>query len=792
MKKFLGTMSLAFLTLFALAQNKVLVKGIITDKQSRVPLAGASISLGSIRIITDETGHFLFSRINPGSYRLVVSSIGYQGSVQDLQVKDAVTDLSIALEPAVLYLEPLEVKAVRASDKAPFAKTNLSKEEIGKNNLGQDIPFLLNQTPSVVVNADAGNGVGYTAMRIRGSDATRINVTLNGIPYNDAESMGTFFVNLPDFASSVSSIQVQRGVGTSSNGASAFGATLNLATNEYNEKPYAEFNNSFGSFNTWKNTVRAGSGLIDGHFTVDARLSKISSDGYIDRATSDLHSFYLSTAWMNKRSSLRFNLFSGKEKTYQAWYGVAEPLLHTDRTNNPAGTEKSGAPYDNQTDNYTQTHYQLFFNHAFSNTWSFNTAAFLTRGFGYYEEYKANAAFSKYGLPNVTIGGTTITSSDLVRQRWLDNYFYGQTFSLRHKNGGNELTFGGGWSRYDGTHFGTLPWIQLSNAPKDYRYYDYDAVKKDVNFYAKWQHQLGRYFTSFADVQYRNVNHTMNGFQGNPQLLVNRHFNFINPKAGITYARNGMQLYFSYALGNKEPNRDDFQASPVNQPKHETMHDFELGFEKKNSRYRFAADVYYMYYRNQLVLTGKINDVGANTRINVPYSYRLGLELQASAILSDHFNVAANIAFSRNKISSFTEYIDNFDTNGQDAIAHRNTNISYSPAVVGGLTLNVLPVQQLTLSLMSKWVGKQYMDNTQNENRKLNGFFVQDARLSWQVNTGLFRDCRVIAQVNNLFNKQYEPNGFTYNYISGGVAITENGYYPMAGTNFVFGLNIGL
>jgi iron complex outermembrane receptor protein len=792
MKKFLGTMMLALLTIFASAQSgKSLVQGTVAESGTKTPVAGATVSIGNQQTLTDGLGHFSFGRISPGKYVLAVTSLGYR---DHRQMVDAATNLAleISLTPTSLFLQPLEVKAVRASDKAPFAKTNLNKEQVAKNNLGQDIPFLLNQTPSVVINSDAGNGVGYTGIRIRGSDATRVNVTLNGIPYNDAESMGTYFVDLPDIASSVNSIQIQRGVGTSSNGAGAFGGTINLATNEYNEKAYGELNNNFGSFNTWKNTLKAGTGLLGEHFTFDARLSRITSDGFIDRAKSDLKSFYTSAAYLNKRSSLRLNIFSGKEKTYQAWYGVPESLLKTDRSNNPAGTEKTGTPYDNQTDNYTQTHYQLFFNHSFTGGWSFNTAGFLTRGKGYYEEYKADQSFSKYGLPNVVSGGTAITKTDLVRQRWLDNYFYGQIASLQYRDSKDELVFGGGWTKYDGRHYGNIAWLQAGTVSKDYRYYNYTAVKTDINFYTKWQHQLSAHWSGFADLQYRHVNHRMNGFQGSPALVVDRSFNFVNPKAGITYSNNGLQAYLSYALGNKEPNRDDFQASPLMQPTNETLHDFELGIEKKGAGYQLGATLYYMYYVNQLVLTGQINDVGSYTRKNLPRSHRMGVELQATAVVNSWINVAANLTLSSNKIKSFTEYIDNYDTGGQDAVAHKNTDISFSPAVIGGATINLLPVHNVEFSLLSKYVGKQYMDNSQNENRKLNAFFVQDIRAAWTIKNVLFKEWRIIGQVNNLFNKKYEPNGYTYSYVYNNVLTTDNGYYPMAGTNFMFGVNIRL
>ncbi|NCI49745.1 TonB-dependent receptor [Sediminibacterium roseum] len=794
MKKFLGTLMLAFLTASAFAQpTKSPVQGTVTESGSSTPIAGATISLGSRQSVTDENGKFVFTNPALGRYELLVSSLGHKPYRQDIDVKNSNAALSISLTPSSLYLQPLEVRSVRASDKAPFTKTNITKEQIAKNNFGQDVPFLLDQTPSVVVNSDAGNGIGYTGIRIRGSDATRVNVTLNGIPYNDAESMGSYFVDLPDIASSVNSIQIQRGIGTSSNGAGAFGGTINLATNEYNEKAYAESNNSFGSFNTWKNTLKAGSGLIGDHFTVDARLSRINSDGFIDRAKSDLKSFYFSTAYLNKKSSLRLNIFSGKEKTYQAWYGVPENKLQSDRSYNPAGTEKTGAPYDNQTDNYTQTHYQLFFNHSFSSSWSFNTAVFLTRGKGYYEEYKAQQSFTKYGLPaSVVVGGTTYTQTDIVRQRWLDNYFYGQILSLQYKNKNDEFTFGGGWTVYDGKHYGTIAWLQYGTVPANHRYYDYPAKKTDVNVYTKWQHRIDANWTSFADLQYRYVKHDMNGFEDNPNLYVSRDFDFINPKAGITYAKNGWQTSISYALGRKEPNRDDFQAGITTQPKAETMHDIEAGVEKRTAAYHFGATVYYMYYINQLVLTGQINDVGSYTRKNIPHSYRLGIELQAAAVVNKWMNVAGNLTLSRNKIASYTEYIDNYDNGGQDEKVHRNTDISFSPPVTAAATLSFIPVRNVELSFISKYVGKEYMDNSQDETRKLNAFFVQNIRASWTFKKLLFSEWNITGMVNNVFNKRYEPNGYTYSYVSGGSVYTDNGYFPMAGTNYVLGVNIRL
>jgi len=527
-----------------------------------------------------------------------------------------------------LFLEPVEVKATRAGENSPFTKTNLTKKQIEKVNLGQDLPFILNQTPSVVVNSDAGNGVGYTGIRIRGSDASRINVTLNGVPFNDAESQGTFFVDLPDISSSVGSIQVQRGVGTSSNGAGAFGASINISTNEVNLKPYAEFNNSYGSFNTWKNTIKVGSGLLDDHFTMDLRLSKISSDGYIDRASSDLRSFYFSTAYLGKKNSLRFNMFSGKEKTYQAWYGVSEADLKTNRTINYAGMERTGEPYDNETDNYKQDHYQLFYNQEFTSRLKFSAGLFYIKGKGYYEQYKADEAYADYGLPEPISGTGTITNTDLVRQLWLDNDFYGSIFSLQYKTDNSQYAFGGGWNRYEGNHYGDVIWAEKGLALPA-RWYDLDANKNDLTLYFKQQTKISSLLSVFYDLQYRGVKYNLYGFRDNPDIIITNTYNFFNPKAGLSFQKNEWSGYLSYSLGQKEPNREDFEAGLDQQPKPEKLNDLELGAEKRNDKYNVGITGYYMHYKDQLVLTGKINDVGAYTRTKFPKGNGMVVELTA-------------------------------------------------------------------------------------------------------------------------------------------------------------------
>lgn len=686
-------------------------------------------------------------------------------------------------------LSPVELRAIRAGTNSPFSKTNISKEAIEDNNLGQDIPFLLNQTPSVVVNSDAGNGIGYTGIRIRGTDATRINVTLNGIPYNDAESQGTFFVDLPDFSSSTGSIQIQRGVGSSSNGTGAFGASINLSTNEINKDAYAELNNSFGSFNSWKNTLKAGTGLRNG-FSTDVRLSRISSDGFIDRATSDLTSLYFSQAYRSKKTGLRLNIFTGKEKTYQAWYGISQADLDAgNRTVNYAGTEKPGDPYKNETDNYTQTHYQFFFDQELSDKLHFNTALFWTKGKGYYEQYKAEDDYANYNMPYPTNGSGTIYTSDFIRQLWLDNDFYGTIFSLQYRHKKVQATFGGSYTKYEGDHFGKVIWASEGLTAID-SWYDLNAFKNDLTLYLKQQTQLNEYWYLYYDLQFRNVNYNINGFRNNPAIRTNKEFNFFNPKLGITYSKNNWKAYLSYSIASKEPNRDDFEAGINQQPKPERLFDTEAGMERTGKKYSWSAGLYYMRYKDQLVLTGKINDVGAYTRTNIPDSYRAGVELQGTVILSQQFNITGNLTLSQNKISRFEEYIDDYDNGGQLKNNYSDVTIAYSPSAIGSFIINYLPVKKLEISLQNKYVGKQYLDNTQNEDRALDAFFVQDIRVNYRINKKLPKEISITGQVNNILNVKYEPNGYTFSYIYGGSFITENYYFPMAGIHFMLALNL--
>lgn len=795
MKFLFGTLVCSILSFATFSQTQQLftISGNIVSSKDNQPIVAATISCNNISTTSAANGNFKFDNtFKQGKYTVTVTCVGYATQQKNVEVINKNVILFFELQPSAKYLEPLEITSIRANDNAPFSKTNLSKTQLQTLNQGQDLPFVLNQTPSVVVNSDAGNGIGYTGIRIRGTDATRINVTLNGIPYNDAESQGTYFVDLPDFASSANSIQIQRGVGTSSNGTGAFGGTINVNTNELNETKYAEINNGYGSFNSLKNTIKLGTGLIDNHFTIDARLSQIKSDGYVDRASSNLQSAALSTAYISSKSSLRFNVFLGKEKTYQAWNGINAETLDTNRTYNSSGTEKPGQPYNNETDNYWQNHYQLFYNHTVNNNWCYNIATFYTKGYGYYENYNADQKYKDY-IPTYLGNAQT----DLIKQQWLDNDFYGQIFSVQYKNVKNIVTVGGSWSNYKGNHNGQVIWAASGGFEPNYKYYDVDAKKVESSIYAKWQYNVDANFSLFTDLQYRYVNHDMKGFKANPTLYVDRKFSFVNPKLGVMYNKNNWKTYFSYALANKEPNRDDFEANIYEQPQHEQLHDFEAGIETKNNSYSLGVTAYYMLYKNQLVLTGKINDVGSYTRINVDNSYRAGIELQGGYSFTKWLQLHANLTLSQNKIGNFTEYVYEQDWNtgaiiSTTEIPHSNTDISFSPNVISSQQVSIKLTNNFELNLIGKYVGKQYLDNTQNAARKLDAYYTQDVKAILNIPTKICKQLQCIVSVNNIFNKKYQPNGYTYSYISSATFYTENYYYPMAGTNFMISLNIKL
>src|SRR5450432_2605712 len=811
MKKLLW--GICFLTVqqIAWAQSKTIL--LITDASGN-PVANASIELEKTGVFSaSENGELIVYTRQTGELKCRVSSVGFKNI--DTTITLPWAHIVFVMTRLTLLLEPVEIKALRAGDKSPFAKTNLSKTDIEKLNLGQDLPVVLSQTPSVITTSDAGNGVGYTSMRIRGTDATRINVTVNGIPYNDAESQGTYFVDLPDITSSLSTIQIQRGAGTSSNGAGAFGASINLSTNEVNEKAYAEINNSFGSFNTWKNTVKFGTGLINNHFTFDARLSKISSDGFIDRGSSALKSFYTSAAYITKTTSIRFNFISGKEKTYQAWNGIPQYKLFynkdsllnhyynnlgslyftpADSTNlfNSNPRKYNVFTYPNQTDNYQQDHYQLFFNHQFTSDWSLNTAIYLSKGRGYYEEYKNDASYSNYGLPD----NGMITSTDLVRQLWLNNNLYGTIFSLLHKTKKDQFSFGGGWNQYDGKHYGDIIWAANGGVPKDYQWYYNKAVKKDFNLYSKYQYKLTNHLEVLVDLQYRRVDYNINGTRDFPGLQINNTFNFFNPKFGLTYSYGSTVAYGSYAFANKEPNRDDYEngANSTTVPKAEHLQDLELGLEENKFNYGWGINLYYMNYRDQLILTGKINDVGDALRINTPHSYRAGIELQGRYKINKTVQLSGNLTLSDNKIKDFYDYTPRYDASfnllQQDTSYFRKTNLAFSPSVIASALLQVFPFANAEIITSVKYAAKQYLDNTSSNAKSINDYFVQDLTFQYSLHNIVAKEITIVARMNNVWNKLYESNGYTYSYFYDKALVKENFYFPMAGRNFILALNV--
>ncbi len=771
-----------------MASAQFSISGKITETNSGKSLSGAGISLAGSYISTqsDASGNYTLKNLKEGSYTLHITYLGYQTIEQHIQL-NANSILNFQMNTNTLLADEVLVRATRASENSATTYSSLNKAELEKNNLGRDLPFLLNQTPSVVVNSDAGNGIGYTGIRIRGSDPTRLNVTINGIPYNDTESQGTFWVNLPDFASSVDNIQIQRGVGTSTNGAGAFGGSLNIQTTTRRDSAYAELNNTVGSYETVKNTVSAGTGLINNKFSFDGRLSRIKSDGYIDRGSSMLKSYFLSGAYYGKNDLLRANVFSGTEKTYQAWNGVPENLLESNRTFN-------GFTYDDQTDNYTQDHYQLLYSHSFSPQLTANGALHYTYGRGYYEEFKEGETLSKYGIDPFTIGGTTITKSDLVRRRWLDNNFYGLTYSLNYVHtAALNFTFGGAYNEYNGDHFGEVirgKFIPVGNS--NGHYYQGNGFKTDFNAYAKAEFELGK-LNLFADLQYRGINYTIRGTDKN-RIALNQEdqLNFFNPKLGLSYHLDPQNnVYASIAVANKEPNRDDYvNSTPANRPSSENLLDIEAGYRIRGNNFTAGINSYAMFYKDQLVLTGKVNDVGEYIRQNVKDSYRYGLELDGKSQINSALSWGLTAALSSNKIKNFTEFIDDYDNGGQLVSEHNDVEQAFSPKFVGSSELSFHPFKKAEIALLSKYVSDQYLDNTSNSERKLDAFFVNDLRLAYNTSFKGLKNIGLTFLLNNVFSELYEANGYTFSYLYGGAFTTENYYYPQAPRNFLLSLSL--
>jgi len=794
-----------------LASAQFSLSGKISDQQTGQALPGATISIdGSYSsTIADANGAYNFKSLKAGSYLIKVSYVGYQLLQKTVSVTAPAT-LNFALTAGNVIADEVTVKATRASANSATTFTNLNRKDLEKNNFGQDMPYLLNQTPSAVITSDGGTGIGYTGIRIRGSDGTRTNVTLNGIPLNDAEDQGAYFIDLPDLVSSVDNIQIQRGVGTSTNGAGAFGASINMQSSTRRDSAYAQLDNSIGSYSSYKNTISVGTGLVGGNFTFDGRLSRIESDGYIDRAASHLKSFFLSGAYYGKNTLIRANVFSGYEQTYQAWDGIPEYTLYSgNRTYNELGLEADGKTfYNNQTDNYTQNYAQLLVDQKLTTNLSFSGALFYTKGFGYYEEYKPDETLSDYGITPVTVGAVTITQTPLVRRLWLNTDFYGVTYALHYEPQKEfHFTLGGAYNEYLGAHYNNIEWTQESTSiPPDFEYSRNNAKKTDFNVFGKLDYQAGN-FTFFADLQYRHINYSFLGFDQNLNNVQQQvSLDFFNPKAGVTYQIDPQSnMYASVAVANHEPNRSDYVVStPDTRPSPENLKDFELGYRLNTSAFKGGINGFYMLYKDQLVLTGALNYVGEAVRVNVPDSYRAGIEFDGKLKITDQLSWAATAALSQNKIKSYTASYYNSDNKTTVSGDLSNTDIAYSPSFVGSSEIGWMPVKGGEIAFISKYVGMQYLDNTsnanpagypaadpQNSNRTIDSYFVNNVRLRYNFTTKAIKNIGIGFLVYNIFSTKYITNGATYPDIESGHVVNYNYYFPQAPRNYFLTLSLG-
>jgi iron complex outermembrane receptor protein len=782
------------LHLYAQVSFKGTVKG--TGNES---LIGAHVLLNNhfYRAVTDENGSFALDNIRRGTYTLTISFIGYQPISELIRIQND-TIVRIELIQSATISDAVIVSGVRASQNTPTTFSILDKEEIERNNMAQDLPYLLNLEPSVVTTSDAGTGIGYTSLRIRGSDITRINVTINGIPLNDPESHAVYWVDIPDFASSVNSLQIQRGVGSSTNGAGAFGASMNLETNALNSKPFGILSLAGGSYNTRKVSFKAGTGKIKDHWYFEGRASALTSDGYIDRASSDLSSFFIQGGYYDEKTLIKAVTFGGKEKTYQAWYGIDKETMKTDRTFNWAGAifndDGSIRYYDNQSDNYKQDHYQLHISRILTNNMNINVSGHYTKGSGYYEEYRQDDPFAEYGLSDLYFGKDslftgsdwnyfyhdTVTSADIIRRRWLDNHYYGATWSLHYKSNRIDFILGGAANKYDrAKHFGEIIWTDFAgDIPKDFKYYENTSYKNDFNVYTKIAWTPVNALTIYGDLQYRTINYQANGIESHlNQLSIDKNFRFFNPKAGISYSLNLGTIYASYGIAQREPIRDDFtDAVEGEMPKPEKLGNLELGIRRTENRFVYNLNYYLMNYRDQLILTGAINEDGAYIRRNTGKSYRTGIEASAAYQLLRLAEFAAAISLSENR----TDYRQ--QNSEGEIIEYINTPISFSPSVIGSGAVKLYPAKNLEMDWTLKYVGRQFLDNTGNEDLTLDPYFGTDFRIGYKIMAEKIPQCELTLLVNNLLNTEYESNGYVYDNFAY--------YYPQAGINFLAGLKI--
>lgn len=781
--------------------------GVVKNSKGEVlPSAVVQLKGEDIATLSNANGVYEIENVTNGQHVVVVSFLGYETATQMVSLANERLNLAIVLKEKDNLQAEVTVVGLRASHKDPIAFTNVLAEQLKPMNGVQDVPYLLSLTPSVVTTSDAGNGIGYTSIKVRGTDANRINVTVDGIPMNDAESHGVWWVNMPDFASSTSSFQIQRGVGTSTQGAGAFGASINMQSSVLSKDAYSLVSGSYGSFNTSKLTAKVGTGLLNNHFMFDARLSKISSDGYIDRATANLRSFYLSGAYFAEKTTVKIDVFSGSEKTYQAWWGVPTVKLNNDADGMKRYFEHglysytqyqqmlssnsrtyNYYTYDNQTDNYAQDHYHVTLTQVLADKLTLKLAGHYTFGRGYYENYLDSANLSKYGLPAAVVGADTINQMNSVNQKWLNNDFYGGVFSLNFSSDKLALTFGGGGNQYDGRHFGKVVWAGFpSPVIKDYEWYRSTGKKLDMNYYVRANYSVTEDFNIFADLQYRHIEHKIKGIDDKARDITQSHiYNFCNPKVGLNFIVNEkLRSFTSFSVANREPNRSNFVDAnlAVGVPKAERLYDTEFGFEFKDGSFTTGVTGYFMNYKDQLVMTGAINDVGSAIMTNVDKSYRAGIELQAG-YTTKLIDLMANATFSKNKIKAFDELIDNWDTWGQDVVKRTNVDIAFSPNIIASGIVTIKPLSNLKVNLISQYVHRQFLDNTQSYDRYIAPYFVENISINYHLAPKFGKGIDASFFVSNLLNRKYVSNGWVYSYMLGGTRYGQDGLFPQAGTN---------
>jgi len=789
-----------------LAKNPI--TGKLIDQKQGTPIAAATVVLEPRQafVLSDSLGQFTL--MNPGlalRMHLRISHVAYHSIDTIISLNEGVSSpLVFYMVPRIQELTEVSVMPFPAQEHTPVAFARITAEDIQPGNLGQDLPFLLQQSTGVVSHSDAGTGVGYTGMRIRGSDGTRINVTLNGVPVNDAESQGVFWVNMPDLAGSVDEIQIQRGVGTSTSGTGAFGGSVHIKTQLSDDTAGVRMNFSGGSFGTLRQSLALSSGTLEGGWQFGGRLSRIQSDGYIERSRSALSSLAVGALRKGTRSRLELNALQGQERTYQAWYGVRQDSLATRRTFNPAGlyVDAQGKPtyHPDEVDNYRQDHYQGIYEWQARPGWALRGIAFYTRGKGYYEQYRVDETYERYGLMPGIVNGDTLLNTNIIRRRWLDNHFYGGILHSEWKSGPWHIQSGGGWYAYRGAHFGEVVWAQISpNQALPDRYYENDGIKTEYHLYSRMEWEARPNWHLFGDLQYRSVDYRFEGLN-NQNLAVNQTvpFRFFNPKAGVNWQPTPrLRCFASVAVGQREPVRDDLTAStPESRPDAERLTDWETGISLKGRNIQWDIHSYYMVYRDQLVLNGQINDVGGYVRVNVPESYRLGVEMSWTTRLHPRLEWTANLCLSQNRVRNYTEYFDLYDANfnylgntvGQTQLT---SPISFSPGITSGSNLSWSPVKDLKFNLLSRHIGRQFLDNSGDPDRALPSWTVHDLRIDYHLTGGKHHpELRLNLQIGNLFNTLYSANGYTYPYLLDGNLVRDNYYFPQATRNFLLGMQV--